>query len=98
MDQDEYVAYLEWQRDEQSKTIRGLRAEITALRKPRMIRVENYRAFHGTMRITPKCSVPPFEITADWLYKPDTRCWYGDGHSYPAGICEVEEEAQYVNI
>jgi hypothetical protein len=59
-----------------------------------MITVEGYRAFHGVMRITPKCATPPFTITADWLYKPDTGCWYGDGHSYPANICEVVEEGE----
>jgi hypothetical protein len=59
-----------------------------------MIRVEGYCAFHGTMRITPKCSVPPFTVTADWLYKPDTGCWYGKGGSYPEWICEVEREGE----
>ena len=59
-----------------------------------MIKVEGYKAYHGDMKITPKstfCS--PFYITnKDWLYKPDTDCWYGGGSSYPAEICEPIEE------
>lgn len=56
-----------------------------------MIKVEGYRAFHGTMRITPVKSsgIEPFEITADWLYKPEYKCWYGQGRSFAEEICEV---------
>ena len=58
-----------------------------------MIRVEGYWAFHGTMRIVPKCGgVTPFELTGDWLYKPDTHCWYGSGRSFPVEICMVVSE------
>lgn len=58
-----------------------------------MICVEGFRAFHGTMRIAPKGgSVPPFELTGDWLYKPDTRCWYGQGRSFPVEACMVVSE------
>ncbi len=58
-----------------------------------MIKVEGYKAFHGTMRITPKSAmIAPFELTCDWLYKPDTGCWYGKGQSFGADICEVVEE------
>lgn len=58
-----------------------------------MIQVEGYKAFHGDMKITPKNTLyPEFHITdKDWLYKPDTQCWYGDGRSFPAGICEPIE-------
>lgn len=56
----------------------------------RMICVEGYKAFHGKMRIEPKSSYfMPFEVEGDWLYKPDTDCWYGGGSSYPAAICVV---------
>lgn len=58
-----------------------------------MIEVEGYRAFYGTMRITPKCSVPPFELTGDWLYKPSCDCWYGRGRSFGADICEIVSES-----
>ena len=56
-----------------------------------MIKVEGYKAFHGDMMITPKNGLyPPFYIcNKDWLYKPDTDCWYGNGQSFPAEICEV---------
>ena len=54
-----------------------------------MIKVEGYRAFRGTMRISPKSGAAPFELTGDWLYKPDTHCWYGQGRSFGEEICEV---------
>ena len=57
-----------------------------------MIKVEGYKAFHGTMQITPKCDVPPFTITCDWLYKPEYNCWYGNGQSFMADICKVVKE------
>ena len=57
-----------------------------------MISVEGYKAFHGTMRVTPKTdAVEPFEITGDWLYKPEYGCWYGGGRSFGEDICEVVE-------
>ena len=55
-----------------------------------MITVENYKAFHGVMKITPKTKcVPPMDIEADWLYKPECDCWYGNGRSYVSDICTV---------
>ena len=55
-----------------------------------MITVEGYKMFHGTMRIKPVASsgMPPIEASADWLYKPECKCWYGGGSSYPEEICE----------
>jgi hypothetical protein len=58
-----------------------------------MISVEGYKAFHGTMLITPKC-VAPFELVCDWLYKPDTGCWYGNGRSFAEEVCEIIGENQ----
>lgn len=56
----------------------------------RMICVEGYKAFHGKMRIVPKTVLmQPFEIEGDWLYKPESDCWYGGGSSYPASICYI---------
>ena len=55
-----------------------------------MIRLEGYKAFRGTMRITP--TIPdkePFELTGDWLYKPEDKCWYGLCRSFPDNICTV---------
>ena len=59
-----------------------------------MIKVEGYEAFHGDMKITPKNRLySPFYVTdKDWLYKPDTDCWYGGGRSYVADICEPIEK------
>lgn len=55
-----------------------------------MIYSEGYKAFRGTMRIVPKNSnTKPYELTADWLYKPEYQCWYGCGNSFPEEICEV---------
>lgn len=55
------------------------------------VSVEGYKAFRGTMRITPKAAVPAFELHGDWLYKPDTGCWYGKGSSFPEDICTIME-------
>jgi hypothetical protein len=59
-----------------------------------MIRVEGFIAFHGDMKIVPKNKLyPPFYIVdKDWLYRPDTDCWYGNGSSYKAEICEPIEK------
>ena len=57
----------------------------------KIIKVEGYKAFHGDMHIVPTSALyPPFYICdKDWLYKPDTDCWYGDGRSFPADICHI---------
>lgn len=58
-----------------------------------MICVEGYKAFRGTLRVIPKTSlVEPFELTGEFLYKPDFNCWYGQGRSFPANICEVVDD------
>ena len=58
-----------------------------------MINVEGYKAFRGVMKITPIIKeIEPYEVYGDWLYKPDFDCWYGNGRSYPAYICEVLRE------
>lgn len=58
----------------------------------RMICVEGYKAFHGKMRIVPKTVlINPFEVEGDWLYKPETDCWYNGGNSYPASVCYILE-------
>ena len=59
-----------------------------------MIKVEGYKAFHGVMKITPKTKcVPSVEIEGDWLYKPEYKCWYGNGASYSEEICTVVSDA-----
>ena len=58
----------------------------------KVISVEGFKAFRGTMKIQPKtASVPPFELSGDWLYKPETGCWYGKGSSFSEDICTIVE-------
>ena len=59
-----------------------------------MICVEGYKAFRGTMKVTPgNPEYPPYELTGEWLYKPDTDCWYCKGQSFPAFTCTpIESE------
>ena len=58
-----------------------------------MVEVEGYKAFKGTLRVTPKSpEIEAFELEGDWLYKPSTNCWYGKGRSFSAEICEVSKD------
>lgn len=58
-----------------------------------MIIVEKHKAFRGTMIITPKNDkLEPFSLQGDWMYRPDTDCWYGCGRSFPAEVCEIVED------
>lgn len=57
----------------------------------KIIHIEGYRVFTGTMRITPKAAVPSYELRGDWLYKPETGCWYGLCSSFAEEICEIVE-------
>lgn len=59
----------------------------------KVITVEGYKMFTGTMRICwqhPEC--PPQEIYGDWLYRPDTGYWYCNGKSYLADNCTIVEK------
>ena len=56
----------------------------------RVISVEGYKAFRGTMRISSAFSdFPPYDIRGEWLYKPGTGCWYGCGKSFPESVCKI---------
>ena len=55
------------------------------------ISVGGFKAFRGTMRITPKAAVPAYDLHGDWLYKPESGCWYGKGSSFPEDICTIME-------
>ena len=57
----------------------------------KIIHIEGYKVFTGTMRITPKAAVPAYELRGDWLYKPETGCWYGLCSSFAEEICEIVE-------
>ena len=54
----------------------------------RVISVNGYRAFTGVLRIIHK-DKPNEEIFADWLYRPDTNCWYCQDASFPAEQCVI---------
>ena len=55
-----------------------------------MLSVEGYAMFRGVLQVTPKHpDILPFQLTGVFLYKPDTDCWYGQGRSFAASICEV---------
>jgi hypothetical protein len=54
-----------------------------------MIEVEGFKAFHGVMRVHARIGEKYIDGYGDWLYNPDTDCWYGLGSSYPAELCEV---------
>lgn len=60
-----------------------------------MIEVEGFKAFEGTLRITPKTEAAPFELYGQWLYKPYVDCWYGCGCSFAAEICEVVHDVEH---
>lgn len=58
--------------------------------EPHMICVEGYKAFRGKMRVWSRTGdFAAYEIHGDWLYKPDTNCWYCKGSSYPDKLCEI---------
>lgn len=49
----------------------------------RMIQVEGYKAFFGMMDCGGR------NVWGEWLYKPETDCWYCRGSSYPAEMCRI---------
>ena len=53
-----------------------------------LIKVEGYKAFRGQMWI--KRPHGRKVVSGDWLYRPDTDCWYCGGCSYPSQICEIK--------
>lgn len=58
-----------------------------------MISCEAYKMFKGTMKITPICTgefkMEPFDVKGSWLYRPEHKCWYCNGSSYPEKICSI---------
>ena len=55
-----------------------------------MIKVDGYKAFRGVMRIIPqRLGWEVFEVEGDWLYKPETDCWYNNGKGYERNMCQV---------
>ena len=57
-----------------------------------MMTCEGYKMFRGTMRINPVNNNAPFTVSGTWLYKPDVDTWYCGGSSFPADVCDIEED------
>lgn len=57
-----------------------------------MIEIEGYKAFYGSMGITPANNRSPFVLVGEFLYKPDTQCWYHEGKSYSNEVCHVLDD------
>lgn len=55
----------------------------------RIIKVDGYRMFIGTMRILNPEDGSKEEVTGEWLYRPDTGCWYCDGRTYTWSMCTI---------
>lgn len=59
-----------------------------------MLQCEGYRMFQGTATIRPLTDMKPFDVTGTWLYKPEYKCWYCQGRSYPEAIVtDIRESA-----
>ena len=59
-----------------------------------MISREGIKAFRGKATIAPKnTKIEPFEVIGDWVYKPETDCWYCNGKSFMSSIVtDIREE------
>lgn len=58
-----------------------------------MLECEGYKMFKGSAVIRPTTvNFVPFHEIGTFLYKPDTKCWYVNGSSYPAEIVEQIED------
>ena len=56
-----------------------------------MLVCEGYKMFKGIMKITRASGTIEF-IEGIWLYKPECDCWYCNGFSYPAIVCEISTD------
>ena len=59
-----------------------------------MLICEGYKMFKGSAMIVPKNpKFKPHKEHGVWLFKPEHRCWYCGGVSYPEEIVqEIEED------
>lgn len=55
-----------------------------------MIKADGFKAFKGTMRISP-IGAEPFDLRGDWIYKPNGY-WCHGFQSWPEKICEVVDD------
>lgn len=53
-----------------------------------MLTCEGYKMFKGVMKIV-RFNGNTECIEGIWLYKPECKCWYCNGSSYPAEVCEI---------
>ena len=53
-----------------------------------MLKCEGYIMFKGVMKIITS-NEQNKHIDGIWLYKPEYNCWYCNGSSYPATVCEI---------
>lgn len=60
-----------------------------------MLECEGYKMFKGSAVIRPTTvNFTPFQERGTFLYKPDTKCWYVNGRSYPAEIVgQIEDDS-----
>ena len=56
-----------------------------------MIRSDGVLAVRGVMVIHPK-NIESLCLSGDWVYRPETGCWYGCGRSFCEDICEIAED------
>lgn len=65
-----------------------------------MLKCEGYKMFRGTGEIRNAQTRALVETQhGDWLYKPDFKCWYVNGRSYPAEcVTVVEDETKTARI
>lgn len=63
-----------------------------------MLTCEGYKMFFGRATITPVNMRGSFTVIGTWLYKPEYRCWYVNGESYPeeivSSLVEMEPEEE----
>lgn len=60
-----------------------------------MLKCEGYMMFKGRATVVPKNEkFPPHEENGTWLYKPEYKCWYVNGRSYPAEIVDIENREE----
>ena len=56
-----------------------------------MLECEGYKMMRGTMVIEP-VSAEPYKLRGTWLFKPEYRCWFCKGASYPEEIVTLYED------
>ena len=64
-----------------------------------ILKCEGYQMFRGIAVVTPRNpNVEPFKIFGDWLYRPDTHCWYINGSSFCEEIVSNIQDFDVVDV